>query len=129
MTEPTTVSQLTLIKSFSCGSSCTVHTQLASRCFKYETSVDQTTTVQSLISQTLALLKADCPSFSSESKEYDFELFAARKSGRKVSDLPSFEPQQKILKTGESCFYLLIARREESARHKTVTISTKSIRT
>lgn len=129
MTDSTTVSQLTLIKSFSCGSTCTVHTQLASRSFKYESSVDQSTTVQSLISQTLASLKNDYPSFGLETKEYTFELFAARRSGRKVSDLPSFEPQQKILKTGESCFYLQIARREESVRHKALTISTKSIQT
>lgn len=91
--------------------------------------MDETTTVNSLIELTIAFLKEDYPSLDVERKDYVFELYAARKSGRKVSDLPSFEAQQKILKTGETCFYLHIQRRESFKKEKSNTISTRSIRT
>jgi hypothetical protein len=64
--------------------------------------------VDSFIQQALNLLKAETPVFEAVLDKSGFELYAARRSGRKISDLPSFESQQKIVKTGQKCFFLLI---------------------
>jgi hypothetical protein len=78
------------------------------KAFSFDVQVDESSTVESLILETLERLKLALPSFSPPAHNYTIELYAARRTGRKISDLPSFEGQQKILKTGQKCFYLLI---------------------
>jgi hypothetical protein len=74
----------------------------------FDISVEETTTVQSLIQLTIDLLRLEKPTLEISTQRSAMELYAARRSGRKISDLPSFESQQKILKTGERCFFLVI---------------------
>lgn len=93
----------------------------------YEIPVDASTSVESFIAEAIAALKEDCPRFDPTSDRLAIELYAARKSGRKISDLPSFEGQQKILKTGQKCFFLLVEQKEVSFTTKTSTVSSKSI--
>lgn len=57
-----------------------------------------------------------------------FVLFASKKNGKKICDLPSFEPKQKIALTGVKAFYLIEKEREASTKKSTLTASTKSIR-
>lgn len=126
---PQNISQLTLIKTFSNNEKYVVHTHLNGKSYMFHINVDLQTSVESFIQDTLNFLKGDCPVLGTSSDKYAFELYAARRSGRKISDLPSFESQQKIVKTGQKCFFLLIQQKEESFTTKTSTISTKSIRT
>jgi hypothetical protein len=56
---------------------------------KYELSVDESTTVSGLISKVMDLIKDQTLTIDFSSKDCLFELYASRKNGRKVSDLPS----------------------------------------
>jgi hypothetical protein len=90
MDAPQTISQLTLIKTFSTSDKYIVHTQFDGKSYAFEVDVDHQTSVQSFIQETLALMRAEVHALDVSSDRYTLELYAARKSGRKVSDLPSF---------------------------------------
>jgi hypothetical protein len=64
MDQGASVSQLTLIKSFSQSESYTVHTHIQRRAFSFDLQVDESSTVESFILETLERLKAVLPSFS-----------------------------------------------------------------
>ena len=108
MGDSQTISQLTLIKTFSTCNNITLHTQIHKKPFVFEIKVEENTSVQAFINEAIELIKLENIGLLADREEFVFELYAARKSGRKISDLPSFESQQKILKTGEKCFFLLI---------------------
>lgn len=55
------------------------------------------------------------------------ELFASRKNGSKISDLPSFSGHQKVLKTGIKRFFLDFEEKPEKKKSTIGSISTKSI--
>ena len=38
--------------------------------------------------------------------DFTYELYGSKSSGKKISDLPSYEEKQKIMKTGQKFFYL-----------------------
>jgi hypothetical protein len=90
MDAPQTISQLTLIKTFSTSEKYVVHTQMNGKSFVFELNVDLDTSVQAFIQETLALLKIELPTLDVAHEKHILELYAARRSGRKISDLPSF---------------------------------------
>lgn len=77
--------------------------------------------MQNLIAEVLALVRAGpsnlaliCP---------QFQLYASRRSGKKVSDLPSLEEKQAVLKTGLRFFIL----KETAKQARLSNASTRSI--
>ena len=38
--------------------------------------------------------------------DFTYELYGSKSSGKKISDLPSYEQKQKIMKTGQKFFNL-----------------------
>ena len=101
------VSQLSMMKISSTKSAkCTVFYETESSLDKYELQLDQTATVDILISETLKMVKEKHTSLNIDAQRDKMELFASRKNGRKVSDLPSLERQQPVDRTGIKCFFL-----------------------
>ena len=91
---------------------------------KYELPVDDCTTVQNVIAEAVALVRAGATSLGLECPE--FQLYASRKSGRKVSDLPSLEGKQAILKTGLK-FFILKGAAKDGKQARLSSASTRSI--
>jgi hypothetical protein len=58
---------------------------------KYELSVDEGTTVSGLIRTAISLIQGKTLTIDFTSKGCLFELYASKKNGRKISDLPSLE--------------------------------------
>lgn len=71
------------------ASKCWVFYEGDNRLDKYEFSIDDCTTIQNIISLTIDLVKNQ--SFLDlHFSNYSFELYASRKNGKKVADLPCF---------------------------------------
>lgn len=128
MSQSQQVSQLSLIKiTSSTSSKCTVFCEVDATLDRYELPLDDATTVDSIISDTIRLVKKTHSTLSLQSDPSLCELYASKKSGRKVSDLPSLERQQQVVNTGIKCFYLTNVDTTERKRGKITSVSTKSI--
>jgi len=127
MTQVQGVSQLTLIKTLSNQDKCLVHVHVDSLSHKWELQIDDSTSVENVILKTVILLNKASDIREYDAEEFVFELYAAKKNGRPFSDLPSLEPQQKILLTGIKFFHLSVLPRDIKLRNKLSSVSTKSI--
>lgn len=128
MSESQPISQLSLMKiSSSTTSKCIVFCEVDSSLGRYELSLDDATTVETIIQETLRLVHKDFLAGVPKPSVEQCELFACRKSGRKVSDLPSLERQQTAINTGIKCFYLAGLQVSDRKRDNINSVSTKSI--
>ena len=96
---------------------------------KLELPVDDRTTVSSIISETMSLLRENNPSLKVK-RETQFSLYACRKNGRKCSDLPSFEEKTKIGMTGVKHFLMSspeLEARQQKKKSDIYSASTRSI--
>jgi hypothetical protein len=124
------VSQLSLIRIATApASKCAVFCEINSRLDKYEVVVDDDTTVEGLITKTLALVRKAHSSSDITGGKGHCELFASKKHGRKVSDLPSFDKRQKLSQTGVRYFYLSNVEIGVSRKRNIGSVSTRSIQT
>eukprot|EP00178_Gracilaria_changii_P020048 TRINITY_DN58197_c0_g1_i1.p1 TRINITY_DN58197_c0_g1~~TRINITY_DN58197_c0_g1_i1.p1 ORF type:complete len:101 (-),score=0.41 TRINITY_DN58197_c0_g1_i1:32-334(-) len=73
------------------------------------------------------MMQDRCPALTLSSEASRYVLFASKKNGRKISDLPSFEPKQKIALTGVKAFYMSLRNQNSSAKKNSPTASTRSI--
>lgn len=122
------VSQLSLIKITSSSSSkCTVFCEVDSMLDRYELPLDEATTVESIISDTIKLVKKTHSEIHLQEDHSQCELYASKKSGRKVNDLPSLERQQQVVNTGIKCFFLTNVDTSSRKRGQVTSASTKSI--
>ena len=128
MLESLPVSQLTMMKLPSSGpTKCTVFCDFGTELAKFSILFHDETSVEGLISETIRLMKETSSSQPIPTHTRGYALFASKKNGRKISDLPSFEPKQKIALTGVKAFYLSPKELENSTKRNTLTASTKSI--
>jgi hypothetical protein len=74
----------------------------------------------------ITLIKDATITLDIHSKNCLFELYASRKNGKKMSDLPSLEEKQTILKTGIK-FFVLKNNGNQNKSNRLSTASTKSI--
>jgi hypothetical protein len=72
----------------------------------FEFSVDDATSVQNIITQTIQIISKVLEKEGIQVEAEQCQLYASRRSGRRVNDLPSLSSQQKIVKTGVNRFYL-----------------------
>ncbi len=122
----TPTSQISLMRVVSNQPKCWVFFEGDDKVEKYELSLDEGTTVSALITTVINLIKGSTLTFDLNAKDCLFELYASKKSGRKISDLPSLEEKQTVLKTGIKFFVLQNnAKKVKSKRMSTA--STKSI--
>lgn len=77
--------------------------------------------MQHIIAEALALVRAGASTFGLSCPQ--FQLYASRKSGKQVSDLPSLEEKQAVLKTGLKFFIL----KETAKKARLSNASTRSI--
>jgi hypothetical protein len=126
MTSNTNFSQISLIKVKSDSPKCWVFFDGNGQLNKYEMAVDESTTVQNIIATTIDIIKNGTFAIDFNAQDCLFELYACKKSGRKVSDLPSFEEKQTILKTGIN-FFILKDLAKKAKTHRLSSASTKSI--
>lgn len=85
----TPTSQISLIKVNSNAPKCWVFYEGDEKLEKYELSVDDSTTISALINMAMNLVKGQNLTIDFSSKDCLFELYASKKNGRKLSDLPS----------------------------------------
>jgi hypothetical protein len=122
----TPTSQISLMRVNSNQPKCWVFFEGDDKIDKYELSVDEATTVSGLIRTAINLIKGSTLTIDFTSNDCLFELYASKKSGRKISDLPSLEEKQTILKTGIKFFVLQDNAKKVKAK-RISTVSTKSI--
>ena len=128
MSESLPISQLTLLRLPSTKiTKCTVYCDLGGDLTKISIPFNDETSVVGLISEAISLMKQNCSGEAFSSNTGRYTLFACKKNGRRSSDLPSFEPKQKISLTGMKTFYLSLGQVENSTKKNTLTTSTKSI--
>ena len=127
MPENSPVSQLTLMKlPSSTARRCAVFCEVEGRLKKHVFEVDELMTVGSIITATLAEMKKGNHPVDWISERDKCELYAARKSGKKISDLPSLEKQQKLMEIGVYSFFL--CKGEEAKKKEALSAaSTRSI--
>lgn len=118
--------QVSLIRVKSNTPKCWVFFEGSQQLQKYELVVDDCTTVQNIISEAIALIKVGASSLGLECHDSLFQLYASRKNGKKVSDLPSLEEKQAILKTGLK-FFILKDIAKSSKQTRLSNASTRSI--
>ena len=92
---------------------CTVFCAAGNALKRFEIEFHEGTTVNSIISETIKLLKEKCPCSKIDEQQNQFNLYASKRSGRKISDLPCFENKQKIGMTGVKHFYLSCSEEEQ----------------
>ena len=122
----TPTSQISLMRVASNQPKCWVFFESNDKIEKYELSVDEATTVSVLIRTAINLIQSHVLSIDFTSKNCLFELYASKKNGRKISDLPSLEQKQAVLKTGIK-FFVLQDNGKKTKSKRISTVSTKSI--
>ena len=123
----TATSQISLIRVNSSSPKCWVFYACDEKLEKYELSVDYSTTVWALIARVMNLVRGQNLTIDFTSKDCLFELYASKKNGKKLSDLPSLEEKQAVIKTGIKFFVL--QNNGKKTKSKTFsTASTKSIK-
>lgn len=115
--------QVSLLRVKSSTPKCWVFFGDGQQLMKYELPVDDCTTVQHIIAEALALVRAGASSLGLPCPH--FQLYASRKSGKQVSDLPSLEEKQAVLKTGLRFFILKEA--SKGSKPRLSNASTRSI--
>lgn len=87
----TPTSQISLMRVASNQPKCWVFFESNDKIEKYELSVDEGTTVSGLVRTAVSFIQGHNLTIDFTSKDYLFELYASKKNGRKISDLPSLE--------------------------------------
>ena len=82
-----------------------------------------------MIKASAQLLKKHRVSTPTEITERGCNVYASKKNGRRISDLPSFDHHQKVANTGVKHFYLSDLTTESSQKSNKFTVSTRSIQT
>ena len=128
MLESLPISQLTILRLPSASpTKCTVFCGLRTGLIKFSVPFNDETSVDDLISGAITLMQENYSGQVFSNHPGRYTLFASKKNGRKISDLPSFEPKQKISMTGVKVFYLSLKEIEDSTKKNTLTASTKSM--
>jgi hypothetical protein len=73
---------------------------------KFELVIDDLTTVQNIIFTTIDLMKTELKGIITTLQKEGSSLYASRKNGKQINDLPSMEAKQHVSKTGIKFFVL-----------------------
>ena len=105
---------------------CWVFYESGEKVRKYELPIDDLTTVQNIIITTIDMIKNELEGITKILQKGCCSLYASRKNGKQINDLPSFEAKQMVSKTGMKFFVLRLPQPQEE-KVRTSTVSTRSI--
>ena len=128
MTESIPVSQLSLLKIDSQRDENTskVFFDLNGALQRVELPFNGTTTISDILTEVIS--RADNWLGQTSPCPNALNLYAAKRNGRRMSDLPSYEPSQRIQKTGQKNFYLSLSGVIPKNLRKNSQASTRALR-
>lgn len=122
------ISQLTLMNiPSSKKSKVTVFCEVNCVLNRYVVEFDEASSIGSIIAQTVKLVKLRHPEQGFKDRHHECNLYASKKNGNRVSDLPSFEHRQKIIQTGVKYFHLTDLLQETGRKSNDYSTSINSV--